>query len=169
MSNLFYPLQTDYIEKLNTLATAGSLTDGTVNASFLTLLVAGLITADSGLQLDSQAASPSTPATGLTLFADATHIFGWRGRNGFDTKLSSVSHTGSRTLVLPNASTTLAGLSVTQTFTTAQTISINTATAALTLTQAGAGASLTANKQIVSTLATGTAPSASRAPRWLLT
>lgn len=40
----------------------------------------------------------------------------------------------------------------------AQTITLNSASAGLTITQAGAGAALTANAQIVSTLATGTAP-----------
>ena len=41
MPSLFYAGQPDYIEKLNTLATAASMTNGTVAASFLSLAVTG--------------------------------------------------------------------------------------------------------------------------------
>lgn len=43
-------------------------------------------------------------------------------------------------------------------FTGLSSVTVNSATAALTLSNAGAGAALTADKQIVSTLATGTSP-----------
>lgn len=158
MPNLFFPGQTDYIEKLNTLATTESVTDGSLAASFLSLVVAGLSTFGGGLQVNAQASAPATPASGFTVFSDASHIPGWKGQNGYLVKLNATANTADRTYTLPNASGTFALLGSAQTFSAAQTVSINSASAALTLTQAGAGAALSTNGQIVSTLGTGTAP-----------
>ena len=158
MPNLFSPGQTDYIEKLNTLATTESVTDGSLAASFLSLVVAGLSTFGGGLQVNAQASAPATPASGFTVFSDASHIPGWKGQNGYLVKLNATANTADRTYTLPNASGTFALLGSAQTFSAAQTVSINSASAALTLTQAGAGAALSTNGQIVSTLGTGTAP-----------
>ena len=158
MPNLFYAGQTDYIEKLNTLATTESVTDGSLAASFLSLVVAGLSTFGGGLQVNAQASAPATPASGFTVFSDASHIPGWKGQNGYLVKLNATANTADRTYTLPNASGTFALLGSAQTFSAAQTVSINSASAALTLTQAGAGAALSTNGQIVSTLGTGTAP-----------
>ncbi len=158
MPALFYPGQTDYIEKLNTLATTDSVTNGSLAASFLSLVVAGLSTFGGGLQVNAQASAPATPASGFTVFSDASHIPGWKGQNGYLVKLNATANTADRTYTLPNASGTFALLGSAQTFSAAQTVSINSASAALTLTQAGAGAALSTNGQIVSTLGTGTAP-----------
>lgn len=154
----FYAGQTDYIEKLNTLATAESVTDGSLAASFLSLVVAGLSAFGGGLQVDAQGGAPTTPDSGFTIFSDASDIPGWKGANGYIVKLDATANTADRTYTLPNASGTFALLSSAQTFTAAQTVSINSASAALTLTQAGAGAALSTNGQIVSTLGSGTAP-----------
>lgn len=158
MPNLFYAGQTDYIEKLNTLATTESVTDGSLAASFLSLVVAGLSTFGGGMQVNAQGSAPATPASGFTIFADASDIPGWKGENGFVIKLNGTANTADRTYTLPDASGTFALLSAAQTFSAAQTVSINSASAALTLTQAGAGAALSTNGQIVSTLGSGTAP-----------
>ena len=158
MPNLFFPGQTDYIEKLNTLATTDSVTDGSLAASFLSLVVAGLSTFGGGMQVNAQGSAPATPTSGFTIFADASDIPGWKGENGYVVKLNATANTADRTYTLPDASGTFALLSSAQTFTAAQTVSINSASAALTLTQAGAGAALSTNGQIVSTLGTGTAP-----------
>jgi hypothetical protein len=64
MPSLFYAGQPDYIEKLNTLATAASMTNGTVAASFLSLAVTGTATAASFVgPLTGNASTATTLAT----------------------------------------------------------------------------------------------------------
>ena len=64
MPSLFYAGQPDYIEKLNTLATAASMTNGTVAASFLSLAVTGTATAASFVgPLAGNASTATTLAT----------------------------------------------------------------------------------------------------------
>lgn len=73
MPNLFYAGQTDYIQKLNTLATSTSLTDGSVAASFLSLVVAGAATIRGVHTVNLNAASLPTALTGTVLHLGQTN------------------------------------------------------------------------------------------------
>ena len=54
--------------------------------------------------------APGTPATGLTLFANASNAFSWIGANGFTRTFDGTANTASRAYTLQNKSGTLAHL-----------------------------------------------------------
>jgi hypothetical protein len=64
-----------------------------------------------------QSTRPSTPSTGFRFYADSLGRFSWVGSNGYTRVFDGIFNTANRTYTLPDATTTLAGLAVTQTFT----------------------------------------------------
>lgn len=77
----------------------------------------------SGLALAYQTA-PAGAANFTTLYATSTGMLSWRNGTGFTRSFDAGSITANRTWSMPDANTTLAGLSVTQTFTAAQSINL---------------------------------------------
>jgi hypothetical protein len=110
MPSLFYAGQPDYIEKLNTLATAASMTNGTVAASFLSLAVTGTATA----------ASFVGPLTGNA--STATTLATARNING-------VSFNGSADITVTAAAGTLTGATLAAGVTASSLTSVGTLTA----------------------------------------
>lgn len=110
MPSLFYAGQPDYIEKLNTLATAASMTNGTVAASFLSLAVTGTATA----------ASFVGPLTGNA--STATTLATARNING-------VSFNGSADITVTAAAGTLTGTTLAAGVTASSLTSVGTLTA----------------------------------------
>lgn len=55
----------------------------------------------------TQSAAPSTPASGFSLYGDATNRFSWKGANGFLTKLDTVGNTADRVYTFPDAAGTI--------------------------------------------------------------
>lgn len=110
MPSLFYAGQPDYIEKLNTLATAASMTNGTVAASFLSLAVTGTATA----------ASFVGPLTGNA--STATTLATARNING-------VSFNGSADITVTAAAGTLTGNTLAAGVTASSLTSVGTLTA----------------------------------------
>jgi hypothetical protein len=110
MPSLFYAGQPDYIEKLNTLATAASMTNGTVAASFLSLAVTGTATA----------ASFVGPLTGNA--STATTLATARNING-------VSFNGSADITVTAAAGTLSGATLAAGVTASSLTSVGTLTA----------------------------------------
>jgi hypothetical protein len=106
----FFAGQTDYIEKLNTLATAASMTNGTVAASFLSLAVTGTATA----------ASFVGPLTGNA--STATTLATARNING-------VSFNGSADITVTAAAGTLTGATLAAGVTASSLTSVGTLTA----------------------------------------
>lgn len=85
---------------------------GTAGAGFVSLL--------------TQSSDPSAPASGFTQFADSTGRFSWiRQSDGFKRTLDATL-TANRVYTLPDATTTIAGLAVAQTFTLANTFQAQT-------------------------------------------
>lgn len=110
MPALFYAGQPDYIEKLNTLATAASMTNGTVAASFLSLAVTGTATA----------ASFVGPLTGNA--STATTLATARNING-------VAFNGSADITVTAAAGTLTGATLAAGVTASSLTSVGTLTA----------------------------------------
>ena len=110
MPSLFYAGQPDYIEKLNTLATAASMTNGTVAASFLSLAVTGTATA----------ASFVGPLTGNA--STATTLATARNING-------VAFNGSADITVTAAAGTLTGATLAAGVTASSLTSVGTLTA----------------------------------------
>lgn len=106
----FFAGQPDYIEKLNTLATAASMTNGTVAASFLSLAVTGTATA----------ASFVGPLTGNA--STATTLATARNING-------VSFNGSADITVTAAAGTLTGTTLAAGVTASSLTSVGTLTA----------------------------------------
>lgn len=78
----------------------------------------------------AQGSTPAAPASGFVEFADSTGRKSWiRGSDGFVRTWDSTL-TGNRVFSLPDATTTIAGLNVAQTFTLANTFSANGALSA---------------------------------------
>lgn len=78
----------------------------------------------------AQGSTPTAPASGFVEFADSTGRKSWiRGSDGFVRTWDSTL-TGNRVFSLPDATTTIAGLNVAQTFTLANTFSANGALSA---------------------------------------
>lgn len=92
----------------STIVTGGSLrATGTAGAGFGELL--------------TQSSPPSAPASGFRLYADSTGRQSWiRASDGFTRTWDAVL-TANRVYTLPDATTTIAGLAVAQTWTAAQT------------------------------------------------
>lgn len=110
MPSLFYAGQPDYIEKLNTLATAASMTNGTVAASFLSLAVTGTATA----------ASFVGPLTGNA--STATALATPRAING-------VNFDGTAAITVTAAAGTLTGATLAAGVTASSLTSVGTLTA----------------------------------------
>lgn len=91
-------------------------------------LFADTINANNGLSM-RYATAPAGTASRTTLFADATGRLSWRNGTGFTRTFDAGSITANRNWTMPNADTTLAGLSVQQTFTAQQIFTSGTFTA----------------------------------------
>lgn len=81
------------------------------------------INAISGVALGYSSA-PAGTAGYTTLYATSTGLLSWRNGTGFTRTFDAASITANRTWSLPDANTTLAGLSIAQTFTAAQSINL---------------------------------------------
>lgn len=60
------------------------------------------------VSLPSQGSVPSTPASGLTMYANGTNALSWKGANGYVRTFDGTSNTADRTYTLPDASGVLA-------------------------------------------------------------
>lgn len=102
--------------------------------------VGTLASANLGLLTTSSASSTYMALAGgtftgnVTLNESASLIFEGATADGFETTLAVTDPTADRTATLPDATTTLAGLAVAQTYTKAQRGSITTLTSATTVT-----------------------------------
>ena len=81
------------------------------------------INANGGIAFAYQTA-PAGVANFTTLYATSTGMLSWRNGTGFTRSFDAASITANRTWSMPDANTTLAGLSVAQTFTAAQSINL---------------------------------------------
>ncbi len=107
--------------------------------------------------------APTGTASKTTLFFDATGRMAWRNGTGFLRTFDATGITADRVYTLPNATTTLAGLAVAQTFSQAQNITppqltVSSATSALTIVQDG---NTTGNPDVLNVDLTGTTGSTS--------
>ena len=97
-------------------------------------------------------ATPAAPASGLKLYADATGKLSWiRASDGF-TRTFEVTATANRTFTIPDASFTLAGQNLANTFTLANTFSANGALSAPAVSFTGTpvtGGTTTTTKPLV--------------------
>lgn len=57
--------------------------------------------------LPSQGSAPSTPASGFSLYANASNALAWKGANGYIRVFDGTTNTADRTYTLPDASGTL--------------------------------------------------------------
>jgi hypothetical protein len=73
----------------------------------------------------AQTSVPTAPATGWRLYAESNGRFAWRRGSDSFTRTLDGPMTASRVFTLPDATTTLAGLAVPQTFTAVQTVQAN--------------------------------------------
>jgi hypothetical protein len=81
------------------------------------------INAISGVAL-GYSTPPAGTANYTTMYASSTGLLSWRNGTGFTRTFDAASITANRTWSLPDANTTLAGLSIAQTFTAAQSINL---------------------------------------------
>ncbi len=102
-------------------ATSLALT-GTAGAGFVNFL--------------TQSSAPTAPASGFGLHADSTGRLSWRRASDGFVRTFDVTATANRVYTLPDATTTLAGLAVANTFTAVQVIQETVGASALTLTGA---------------------------------
>lgn len=113
-----------------TTTPAITLTLGAISPSYVTLLTS---------------VAPAAPASGYTFYADANGRFSWiRQSDGFTRTWDSVL-TGNRIFTLPDATTTIAGLSVAQTWTGIQTLTTPVLGVATATSLAIGGATIGAN------------------------
>lgn len=100
----------------------------------------------------AQGSTPAAPASGFVEFADSSGRKSWiRGSDGFVRTWDSTL-TGNRVFSLPDATTTIAGLAVAQTFTLANTFSANGALSAPAVSFTGTpitGGTATTTKPLV--------------------
>lgn len=61
--------------------------------------------------LQAQSVAPSTPSSGLKLYADSSNRLSWKGQNGFTRTFDGTSNTADRTYTLPNLTGTIALIS----------------------------------------------------------
>lgn len=73
-----------------------------------------------------QSSAPSSPASGFRQYSDSTGRISWIRSDGF-TRTWDATLTANRVYTLPNATTTIAGLSVANIFTLKQTVNLNAA------------------------------------------
>ncbi|MFY7883641.1 MAG: hypothetical protein ACOVOV_02215 [Dolichospermum sp.] len=60
----------------------------------------------------AQSSAPTAPTSGFRFYANSTNALSWIGQNGFTRTFDGTSNTANRVYTLPNATTTVAGLSV---------------------------------------------------------
>ncbi len=61
------------------------------------------------INLIAQASAPSTPASGVAIYADSSHRFAYKSIAGFVTRWDSLALSADRTYTLPDVSMTIAG------------------------------------------------------------
>lgn len=112
-------LQTALNLKANTSALSAYLTTANAATTYFPL-VGGLLTGTAGngkVTFPTQSSAPSTPASGFSLYANATNALSWKGANGFIRVFDGTSNTADRIYTLPDASGTFGLLGSTQTWT----------------------------------------------------
>lgn len=77
------------------------------------------------LSLLKQTTYPSGHTNTISVFSDASNRLAWKSSTGYTRTFDATENTANRVYNLPDADTTLAGLSVAQTFTKQQTINIS--------------------------------------------
>lgn len=82
------------------------------------------------VSLLTQSSNPAAPASGFALFADSTGRFSWRRASDGFTRTFELTATADRVFTIPDASFTLAGQNLANTFTLANTFSANGALSA---------------------------------------
>ena len=100
----------------------------------------------------SQSATPTAPASGFVEFADSTGRKSWRRASDGFVRTWDATLTADRVFTLPDATTTIAGLSVAQTFSAANTFSANGALSAPAVSFTGTpitGGTTTTTKPLV--------------------
>ena len=82
------------------------------------------------ISLPAQASTPAAPSSGFAIFADSTGRFSWRRASDGFVRTWDATLTANRVYTLPDATTTIAGLAVAQTFSAANVFSANGALSA---------------------------------------
>jgi len=82
------------------------------------------------IKLLTQSSNPTAPASGFALFADASGRFSWRRASDSFVRTFELTATADRVFTIPDASFTLAGQNLANTFTLANTFSANGALSA---------------------------------------
>ncbi len=125
--------QTAINAKQNTLNGTGFVksTAGTItydNSTYFPL-TGGTLTGTTGngfIGLPAQSADPTTPTTGVRLYANSTNGLSWIGANGFTRNFDGTANTANRSYTLQNASGTIPLLESSQTWTGLNGFSGNT-------------------------------------------
>lgn len=84
---------TDKLQVNDNINTKGLKVTGTGGAGFINIV--------------SQSSQPATPASGTTLYSDASNRFGWVGTNGFARIFDGTANTANQAYVLPDLSGTM--------------------------------------------------------------
>ena len=104
------------------------------------------------ISLPSQSSTPAAPSSGFAMFADSTGRFSWRRASDTFTRTWDATLTANRVYTLPDASITIAGQNLANTFTLAQTFSANGALSAPAVSFTGTpitGGTTTTTKPLV--------------------
>jgi hypothetical protein len=114
------------------------------------------------IELAEQSSAPSTPTNATRLFVDSSNRLGWKGENGFLWTLDGTSLSADRAYTLPNASITVAGLQLAQTWTQTQNCATITA-GSISINSGGSlfGTTPNAALTIAGQITTGTTPAIS--------
>ena len=85
-------------KQANTSALSAYLTTANAATTYFPL-VGGLLTGTAGngkVTFPTQSSAPSTPASGFSLYANATNALSWKGANGFIRVFDGTSNTADR-------------------------------------------------------------------------
>jgi hypothetical protein len=102
------------------LAAALALKANTSALSGYLPITGGLLTGTAGngkITFPTQSSAPSTPASGFSLYANASNALSWKGANGFVRVFDGTTNTADRTYTLPDASGTFGLLGSNQSWT----------------------------------------------------